>query len=456
MLGVLVFCGSFATVHSQVQHRLNISSNKRFFVDEKQQPFFWLGDTGWLLFGRLSREEAEHYLEDRRKKGFNVIQVMLLHTLSVVNYYGDSALRNRNVSTPVTTPGNSFKDAAQYDFWDHVDHVIKLAAQKGLYMALVPVWGTNVKSGWVLQSDAEQYAKFLANRYVNQWNIIWLNGGDIRGTDSINTWRKIGTTIRSIDKNHLMTFHPFGRSTSSTWFHNEPWLDFNMFQSGHKSYEQDTISTEHRFGPDNYKFVELDYSRRPIKPTLDGEPSYEHIPYGLHDTSQPRWTQNDTRRYAYWEVFAGGAGYTFGHSSVMQMYRTGDPDASYGPHKTWDAALNDPGATQMIHLKQLMLSKPYFQGRSDSQLLNGKQGVRHDYIAATRGPSYAFLYTYNGRNFSVNMDRLGFENAKASWFNPRTGQRQFLQTFTSSSVTKFDPPGEKQDGNDWVLILEKA
>ena len=120
VLGVLVFCGSFATVHSQVQHRLNISSNKRFFVDEKQQPFFWLGDTGWLLFGRLSREEAEHYLEDRRKKGFNVIQVMLLHTLSVVNYYGDSALRNRNVSTPVTTPGNSFKDAAQYDFWDHV------------------------------------------------------------------------------------------------------------------------------------------------------------------------------------------------------------------------------------------------------------------------------------------------------------------------------------------------
>lgn len=323
-------------------------------------------------------------------------------------------------------------------------------------MALVPVWGTNVKNGWVTKSEAEKYIRFLANRYKNNWNIIWLNGGDIKGSDSISVWKTIGTTIRSIDRNHLMTFHPFGRTTSSTWFHNESWLDFNMFQSGHRSYEQDTASSEHKFGPDNYKFIQMDYNKEPIKPTLDGEPSYEYIPYGLHDTSQPRWTDNDTRRYAYWEVFAGGAGYTFGHNSVMQMHKPGDSTPAYGSKKYWKDAINDPGAQQMIHLKKLMVSKPYFERVPDQSLINGDQGERYDYIVATRGKEYALIYTYNGRNFSVNMGKIAGERTSASWYNPRNGSTHSAGTLNNSGVIEFDPPGEKKDGNDWILVLQKA
>src|SRR6266545_747193 len=94
--------------------RLKIASNHRYFTDEKGNPFFWLGDTGWLLFSKLTREEAEQYLEDRRRKGFTVIQVMVLHSVAAVNVYGDSALINKNVAAPLATPGNSFSDAAQY------------------------------------------------------------------------------------------------------------------------------------------------------------------------------------------------------------------------------------------------------------------------------------------------------------------------------------------------------
>src|SRR5688572_30329145 len=90
--------------------RISISSNQRFFVNEKGAPFFWLGDTGWLLFSKLNRQEAERYLEDRKRKGFNVIQVMVLHTVAAVNAYGDSALINRNVARPHTTPGHLFSD----------------------------------------------------------------------------------------------------------------------------------------------------------------------------------------------------------------------------------------------------------------------------------------------------------------------------------------------------------
>jgi hypothetical protein len=434
--------------------RLKIASNHRYFSDEKGNPFFWLGDTGWLLFSKLTREEAEQYLEDRRRKGFTVIQVMVLHSVAAVNVYGDSALINKNVAAPLATPGNSFSDAAQYDYWDHIDYIIDLAGQKGLYMALVPVWGANVKNGSVSREQAKAYAKWLADRYKNKWNIIWLNGGDIKGSDSLETWRAIGSTLKANDRDHLISFHPFGRTTSSQWFHNEPWLDFNMFQSGHRSYDLDTAKTEHRFGPDNYRFLQIDYNLKPTKPSLDGEPSYELIPHGLHDTTQPYWQADDVRRYAYWSVFAGGAGHTYGHNSVMQMHKPSDKGSAYGSKKYWYDALNDSGARQMIFLKNLVLSKPYFERVPDQSLIAGEQGEKYNYIAATRGKNYAFIYDYTGRVFEINMGKINGNKVNAGWYSPKDGSKKEIGVFSNKGVQQFDPPGETQEGNDWVLILE--
>ena len=62
------------------QPKLKVSENQRYLVDENGNPFFWLGDTGWLLFSKLNREEADQYLTDRANKGFNVVQVMVFHS----------------------------------------------------------------------------------------------------------------------------------------------------------------------------------------------------------------------------------------------------------------------------------------------------------------------------------------------------------------------------------------
>jgi len=434
---------------------LKVSDNKRFITDDKGKPVFWLGDTGWLLFVKTNREEAEKYLEDRRQKGFNVIQVMVVHNVkAAVNIYGDSALVNHDLSQPKTTEGNTYGIAGQYDFWDHADYIIDLAAKKGLYMALVPVWGTNVKGGSVSRKQAATFAKFLADRYKSRKNIIWMNGGDVKGSDSIETWKLIGNTLRANDPGHLITFHPFGRHTSSLWFHNEPWLDFNMFQSGHRSYSQDTAKDELHFAVDNWKFVRFDYAKVPAKPTLDGEPSYEKIPYGLHDTLQPYWNDNDVRRYAYWSVFAGAFGFTYGHNSVMQFYKPTDKGSAYGAKNYWFEAINDPGARQMIYLKNLILSKPYLERVADQTLISD-QGIRYNYQAATRGSDYALIYTFNARKITVNMGKIAGKKVKASWYSPRDGSTTAIGEFKNAGVTQFDPPGEKVDGNDWVLILDK-
>lgn len=436
--------------------KLEVSENGRYLVTGDGKPFFWLGDTGWLIFNRLTREEAVQYLDNRKKLGFNVIQAMLLHDVPSRNVYLDSSLVHADVSRPAITEGSDFKDTTQYDYWDHVDYIIKQAADRGIYMALVPVWGTNVKEKKVKNEQAGKYAEFLGKRYKDQWNIIWLNGGDIKGSEQMQVWKTIGETLNANDPNHLITFHPRGRTASSDWFHKADWLDFNMIQSGHRRYEQDTSKNEkNHYGQDNYKYIEVDYKLTPIKPTIDGEPSYEDIPQGLHNVKEPRWTAADVRRYGYWSVFAGAFGYTYGHNSVMQMYKKTDPKPAYGPHDEWFKAINAAGATQMIYLKNLMLSRSYLDRVPDQSMIVDN-GLRYNRAAATRGNGYVMIYTYTGAPIKVDMAKVNFTKYKVSWFNPRNGEFTEVGKFEEKSVIKvFKPAGEVKDGNDWVLVIDK-
>lgn len=53
--------------------QLRVSKNQRYLETTDGKPFFWLGDTAWELFHRLSREEADLYLKNRADKGFTGI-----------------------------------------------------------------------------------------------------------------------------------------------------------------------------------------------------------------------------------------------------------------------------------------------------------------------------------------------------------------------------------------------
>jgi hypothetical protein len=438
-----------AGAQSNAGRPLSLSVNKHYLVSDNK-PFFWLGDTGWLLISKLKREDAEKYFQDRADKGFNVIQVMLLHTLSATNAYGNPALVNQNVAKPVlASAGNKSSPG----YWEYLDELVDLANQKGLFMALVPVWGSNVKGGGVSSVQAEKYAEFLAKRYRDKRNIIWLNGGDVKGSDSIQVWKTIGATIRKLDPNHLISYHPFGRTQSSQWFHNEAWLDFNMFQSGHRRYDQDTARTEKRYGEDNWRYMTNDYNKKPIKPSLDGEPSYEGIPQGLHDTLQPKWTDSDIRRYAYWSVFSGACGFTYGNNSVMQFYTKSAQAGAYGARMPWTEAINSPGAKQLKYLKSLM-DKYRFQDLIPDPSVIAVQGEKYNYQPVLLGKKWLLVYCYNSKNIKLKPEVLKRKSFKMSWYSPRNGELISKGIIKLTSSEGFVPPGTAENGNDWVLILE--
>lgn len=433
---------------------LSISANHRY-LEAGGKPFFWLGDTAWLLLSRLNREETEQYLATRQRQGFNVVQVMVLHTSKMTNRYDAPALVDGDPGRPRTTPGKDPVKAGEYDYWDHLDWVVERAAAHGIYVAMVPAWGDLAMERQLNEKNVESYGRFMAERYGKAANVIWLNGGDTRSEMRAAVWDKLGTTIKAIAPKQLMTFHPIGRTTSSWQWHQAPWLDFNMFQSGHRSYAQEGANA---IGEDNWRYVEQDLARTPPKPTIDGEPSYENIPHGLHEPSQPRWQAADVRRYAWWSVMAGAFGHTYGENHVMQMFVAGSKDANFEPNQRWDTSLaapGAPGADQMYHLRTLIESRPMLE-RVPDQAMIADNGVRYDRVLASRGKSYAFAYTYTGRPFTLKLGAIAGSRVKAQWYSPRDGRFTPAGEFANRGAQIFDPPGETAAGNDWVLVLDGA
>ena len=72
--------------------KLVVSEEGRYLKHENGTPFFWLGETGWLLPERLNRDEAEYYLEQCKHRGYNVIQVQTLNNVPSMNIYGQYSM----------------------------------------------------------------------------------------------------------------------------------------------------------------------------------------------------------------------------------------------------------------------------------------------------------------------------------------------------------------------------
>ena len=431
--------------------KLAVSEEGRYLKHSDGTPFFWMGDTGWLLPQRLNRDEVDFYLEQCRLAGYNVVQVQTVNGVPAINVYGQ-------LSHPDGYNFDGIDKAGVYGYWNHMDYIVDTAAKKGIYIGMVCIWGGLVKGGHMDVAQANAYGKFLAERYKDRPNIIWLIGGDINGDVKTAEWEALARAIRKADGNHLMTFHPRGRTTSAIWFNNAEWLDFNMFQSGHRRYGQRNgekdYPIEENTEEDNWRYVERSLSMSPMKPVIDGEPIYEEIPQGLHDPAEARWNDGDVRRYAYWSVFAGAFGHTYGHNSIMQYMRPGLPPA-YGATTAWYDALKAPGFNQMRYLKNLMLAFPFFERIPDQSIVAGTNGERYDRAVATRGKDYLMVYNYTGRPVQVDLTKISGAKKKLWWYNPRNGELTYIGEQDSGIVTPNNDSA--QTGKyDYVLIAVDA
>ncbi len=434
--------------------RLSLSPNRRYLVDQHGQPFFYLADTGWELFHRLTREEAEQYLDNRAAKGFTVIMVMGLTEnggLDIPTRYGHLPLTDNDPTRPNEA------------YFKHVDDIIDRAADRGLCVALLPTWGDKVRKAWgkgpeiFNVTNARVYGEFLGKRYKDK-PVIWILGGDRSPVGYEAIWRSLAQGLAAGDQGaHLMSYHGADgqeRRGSSPFFHSEAWLGFNLTYSGHA------------WSAPSYKQIARDRALIPAKPTLDGEPVYENHPYHADGTpffqkrnawdGTTRGDAHQVRQAAYWAMLAGATGHTYGCHDVWQFFEQGRTPITHG-NTDWRKAMDFDGAGQMGIMRRLFEARPWYRMAPDQSVIAAGQGRAEDHIQAARADDGSFLLAYLplGHPVTINMDKVSGSTVKAHWFNPREGTWTFIGEYPSTATREFIPPSSGLT-SDWVLVLDDA
>ena len=405
---------------------LHVEAGKRYLITAQGQPFLIHGDTPWLLMTQLNKADVDLYLDDRQAKGVNTILVELIeHYFSdnaPNNWYGDGPFL---VSEDFSTPNDAYFDQAEY--------VVAQARQRGMLVMLTPAYlGYNGGAeGWYQAMGAtgntnlRTYGQYIATRFEQYDNIMWVEGGDYDPPDRTRM-RAVIDGIQDIETTHLHTFHGARGTAALQWLgSSETWLDVNTIYT-----DKSTVMSE-----------------------AQGEYQRSTMPFFLIEDSYEDSAANgtETRQQAWQAVLSGAAGQLRGETHIWPF------DSS------WKSRLDSEGASTMTYLRNLLESYSWWTLVPDFSNNFLTAGIGS---GATRAPAavagdgtFAFIYTRDVRDLTVDMAKLSPLSVRARWYDPTNGSFVAVagSPFPNTGSRVFRPTGNNSLGKtDWVLVLDAS
>jgi hypothetical protein len=410
-MGVLLLAS--CALAGEPVYPVKVSPNGRYFVDQKGDAVFWLGTTQWQLFRDNTPEEARTILANVKGKGFAFVQVMLAGV-------GDGTRPSAAGQKPWL---NDDPLAPNEAYFKTVDAAVAAARENNVVISM-----TLYHQRWrklITEKNARGWATWLARRYKDVPTLLWSMTPEAK-PQFTPVLRELAAGLRQGDGGaHLVTFKPDPAPFSSSFLHDEPWLDFDVMQVW-KSINL------------IYPMVTKDYNLKPVKPVLMGEGAYEAgTEYGFDVT--PLWA----RREAYYSYLCG-AHFTYGHNDSWRML------------PTWKQSLDAPGAVQMGVLRKIFLARKEWWFLTPDQGIfasgGNTQGDVLNLAARHTGGQWLMVYLGAKAAFSINMDKFTARSqARASWIDPRTGDATAAGSFANSGVQAFSTPDGWEDA---LLVVE--
>ena len=415
---------------------IRVSEDGWHFVHADGTPFFWLGDTAWLAALKSEGADWETYLNDRRNKGFNVINIF---TTQSRHNPGDAEGR-------LAYTGKE-KIGIDVGFFRRLDQRMNAINEHGLVVApallhdSIVVPPRRVEAHWYLpellaEDQLVVLGRYLVARY-GAHQVVWVLGsdGNYQG-EKAEMWKRIGPEVFKYAPERLASMHQGGLRWCGDEFRREPWYNFIIYQSGHGDSERELrwLTT----GPPS-----LDWSKEPHLPVINNEPNYEgFIPYGSK-TDVP-FDAHAARRACYWSLLvAPTCGVTYGVHGVW--YWGAKPELpmqaeAWGVVPPWDEAMTWPGSTNMKHLKEFFTSLEYWRLLPDPELVADQPGkdTPQRFIAAARSEAgdLAVVYIPEGGKVTLRMDRMK-SPVKAEWFDPASGWRKPGEQVENIGIHEF-------------------
>ncbi|MAG35745.1 MAG: hypothetical protein CL878_05810 [Dehalococcoidia bacterium] len=431
---------------------LRVAATGRTLEHQDGTPFFWLGDTWWMgLTGRLDWPGGFHRLAaDRVAKGFSVIQLFAGLFPDAKAFDEQGALEAGHQAWE--------QDWARINphYFDLADRRMEWLVRAGLAPCLFGCqgWYVHLLGG----ERMKRHWRYLVARY-GAYPLVWCLCGELTGpfddaevaTDEKRdayrartraAWREVAAYVRAVDPyGRLLTAHPQHAARDDL---PDDLLDFDMLQTGH----HDRASL-----PRTVEAVVRSSGRQPVKPTLNGEVTYE----GMQEANR-----QEVQRLMFWVCLLSGAcGHTYGANGLWQMNTPGRPFVHAGGDPThgktpWEEAYQLPGSRQVGLAKVLLQRYRWWMFEPHPEWVQPRwsqeEYLRAVYAAGISGEVRVVFLPHLVSRVVIH-DLEPDVTYRGYYANPVDGTEHPIAQVTPDSAGTWAAP-QPPMRQDWVLVLE--
>lgn len=434
---------------------IQASANGKYCIDQRGTPFLIGGRVCWMIF-RLPRSEYRFVLDDTANKGFNCIEMKTPICPSVDN--GDGRDQDGNLPfslrldgaawSGTTTFGNINNEAPDFTtpveaYWLNNDRFLNECLGRRLLVFYFPAYVGYKDTDWWMnimaangQAKMTTYGAYIANRYRNQKNLVWMLGGD-QGTGGIpfDADELAAETGLINGLKSVYTVSPF---YSAEWLRNSITTDLFASSISLNGCYANSVTDINAKGTQAYAIS-------PPKPAY-----HQEMPFEESAGVPPAW-----RRLLWWAFFSTCSGGLFGNG-VFTSFDSG----------VYTSHMNTQGTLDAARQNRYLSAKPWHTlvptqsaitaggGTADSE--TEVRCVCNITAAAPYTGTLLLVYLPPNHTGTVTLDMTKMGGTTLSrWWDPTTATYTADASGLANSGTHvFTRPGNNAAGEaDWILEL---
>ncbi len=416
-------------------------------------PAVWVGDSPWAAPLKASAAEWLAYVQNRMEdpsnlnsKGLTVLQVGLAPSwVATSDSLGNLPFSSISNCTPSDPVGPSNCSVPSPAFWQNFDDKVNVANLNGLQVFLAGLMeplsnhpGTTGPEDFPAAAEARTFARWFASRMTGN-HVIFSPGFDAPPItkNSQQLQRYVGQEIDLVAPNHLKTNH-WGTVTTGLMddLHNDSWLDFQMFQSGHNQQKPDNAPVQLSLLTARARTLAWQMSGTSTpgvapfvsnqKPAVNGEAIYDQ-----NQVPNSNYISYRGRQAAYLSWLSGAFGATFGIGGVWDWGVCGASATNACGYRmpvnyrSYSQALDRGISIEMKHMANLIRAYQannleYLDSFEQWRILNNPAAEEKKMVVA-RGSDFALAYLPHNDKIRLDTNGLNLNPDAGYLFNPADG-----------------------------------
>lgn len=423
---------------------VRLEQGKKHMVYGDGTPFFYLGDTHWMMpdYEHLNEcnypgcncgNQFKHLADDRLRKGFNVYQTYFC--------------ADRKYATHSKTPSwwsEPYTLINPKAFNESMDIMMEYLADKGFTISLG--FGTHHSTPHNFNRDVVPmlaFARYCVARYAC-YPLIWITAQEITNLNdnAFELWQQVGALVGELDgfkrpNGAHMHVHPYSDPRSQQ-LEEDSWHQWWTVQGGHGGIDQLRPRA----------FYESYYNTRKNKPFIETENQYE-------DIYCSGFCGHDAPRIGAWRaVLFGSAGFTYGVTGIWVLSwnnKTAPTLQSYSP-EDWRSGIDKLGSDEVGYMRKFFEFIDWANLVPEYGFDYGLFENRSKVAMAHKGKD-TFVYLFYGTEPETGAFTNLKENTRytAHWFDTATGKFIKIDDIVTVGDRANIPP--RPTLKDWVLLL---